>query len=845
MVSTLVFDVDGMTCQSCVRSATRALEKVPGVSRVEVTLEPPRATVEGEAVDPARLRASVKGKGYRLRDAGGPAPAPASTQAPEPAPGPAPGPEPALAPAPAGDTDVQWFDLSGMTCGSCVSKVQRAVSQVPGVRRADVSLPRAMARVEAPAGAWGALTSDVVEAVRAAGYDARPRSADETEDVLALEADADRRRRTHLADARRRAWVAIAVTTPLVALAMGGMAVWHHPPPWAAWTQAALGTAALVAGAPIFRGALARARRGGANMDTLVALGTLAAWGLSATLLVTASESGHLQFEAAAVIVALVLTGRFLEARAHGRAGEALRRLVELRPATAQRLLPDGRAEEVPLSAVLVGDRLRVAPGAAIPTDGRVVEGASWIDEALLTGESMPVPKRVDDRVVGGTHNGEGALLIEAERVGSDTALARIVRLVAEAQGSKATIERTADRVAGVLVPIVLTIALLAGVGWLAAGAEAERALLAAVAVLVVACPCALGLATPTAVVVAIGRAAGQGILVREARSLEALAEVTHALLDKTGTLTGGRPVVVATLPRAGVTEDELVSLAAAVEGHSEHPLAKGIVAERDRRGLEATLAASDVVADTGGGLEGTVAGARVLVGSPDWLEERGVFPPPLEALRDAAREQAATAVVVSRDGSVLGGLLLTDAPRPGAAEAVAALRRAGIVPMLLTGDAEAVARRVAQAVGIAPGDVRAGVRPEGKVAEVERLTATGARVAMIGDGLNDAPALARAHVGIAMGTGAAAAREAAAITLPGDDPRAIAEAVRLARATLRTIRQNLVWAFAYNVVAIPLAVAGILPPMAAAAAMAVSSVLVVTNSLRLATFVAHRRPTP
>jgi Cu+-exporting ATPase len=837
-MSTLVFDVEGMTCQSCVRSATRALEKVPGVARVEVTLEPPRATVEGEGVDPERLRAAVKGKGYRLHDAGaaarslvGPEGEGAQARPHEDPPATREGggalARPLLGADSSPDTDVRWFELSGMTCGSCVSKVQRAVAQVAGVRRADVSLPRAMARVEAPA----ALAGEIVAAVRAAGYDARPRD-DAHDDVLAREVDADRRRLAHLTDARRRALVALAVTAPLVALSMIGMAVWHHPPAWSAWTQAALGTVALLAGAPIFRAALARARRLGASMDTLVALGTLAAWGLSVTLLLTGAP-GHLQFEAAGVIVALVLTGRFLEARAQGRAGEALRRLVDLRPATAQRVLPDGRAEEVPVAVVEVGDRLRVAPGASVPTDGRVVEGASWIGEALLTGEAMPVPKRQGDAVIGGTQNGEGALLIVAERVGSDTALAHIVRLVAEAQGSKATIERTADRVAGVLVPIVLAIALAAALGWLAAGASGERALLAAVAVLVVACPCALGLATPTAVVVAIGRAAGQGILVREARSLEALAEVTHALLDKTGTLTGGRPVVVATLPRDGVTEDALVSLAAAVESRSEHPLALGIVAERERRGL-APLAVEGVVADPGGGVEGTVDGARVLVGSPDWLEERDVFPTALETLRAAALAQAATAVGVARDGALQGGLLLTDPPRPGAAEAVAALRAAGIVPLLLTGDAAPVARRVAEAVGIAQGDVRAGVRPEGKVAEVERLAAQGARVAMVGDGLNDAPALARAHVGIAMGTGAAAAREAAAITLPGDDPRAIADAVLLARATLRTIRQNLVWAFAYNLVAIPLAVVGVLPPMAAAAAMAVSSVLVVTNSLRL-----------
>lgn len=824
-----VFEVEGMTCQRCVRSATRLLSGVEGVSAVEVTLEPPRAMVDGPDVDLERLRAAVRAEGFRLRAAGDAptAPAPAA-------------PPPATAEL-AEDAGARWFDITGMTCGSCVAAVQGAIAAVPGVARVDVSLPRRLARVEAVAGESGRgdgaagddeVTRAVVAAVDAAGYGAALRRDDEG-DVLAREAEADRRRLAEVVHARRRFVAAAAVTAPLVALAMGGMAVWHHPPAWSGWTQAALGTAALVAGAPIFRGAWEKARRLRANMDTLVALGTLAAWGLSLALLLSGAPA-HLHFEAAGVIVALVLLGRFLEARAQGRTGEALRHLIDLRPATALRLAADGRDEEVPVAAVRPGDRLRVLPGAAAPVDGRVVEGTSWVDEALLTGESMPVPKALGDRVVGGTRNGEGPLVVEAERVGADTELARIVRLVAQAQGSKAGVERTADRVSGALVPVVLGIALAAGLAWTLAGAPTERALLASVAVLVVACPCALGLATPTAVVVAVGRAAGRGIFVRDARSLEALAEVTHALLDKTGTLTGGRPEVVAAVgPDGGpaADADALVALAAAVEAQSEHPLARGVVAERDRRGL-APVSAEEVTVDVGGGVAGRVEGARVLVGAPAWLARKGVPAASLAPLVAAARARAATPVGVARERALQGGLLLADQVRPGAAEAVLALRAAGVTPVLVTGDAPEVAAQVARAVGI--DDVRAGVRPEGKVALVETLAAGGARVAMVGDGLNDAPALARAHVGVAMGAGTAAARDAAAITLPGDDPRGLAVAVRLARATLRTIRQNLVWAFAYNVVAIPLATAGVLPPVAAAAAMAASSVIVVTNSLRL-----------
>ncbi len=724
------------------------------------------------------------------------------------------------------------FHLDGMHCASCVGRVEQAIAAVAGVRSVEVSLPLARATVALEPlldeAQQEAAQRAVVEAVGRAGYGAAPAAESETGGgALEAEAEAARRRLAHQETARRAFLGATLPSLPLVALAWSPL-VGVTLPGWTAWAQAGLATVVLVAGRSLLVNALRQARHAAANMDTLVALGAVAAYGASVHAIVTGV--GHPHFGAVGMIVALVLLGRFLEARAQRRTGEALRALLDLAPQVAHRLGDDGAVVDVPAAGLQVGDRVRVLPGESLPADGRVLAGTSDVSEALLTGESLPVPKGPGDPVVAGTTNGPAPLVVRVERTGGDTQLARIVRLVASAQGSKAAAQRLADRVSSLFVPIILTIALLTLAGWTALGAPVEAGLLAAVSVLVVACPCALGLATPTAIVVGVGRAAGLGVLIREAPVLEALADVTHVVFDKTGTLTEGRFTVreVRLPPDAPpAQEGQVVALAAALEAHSEHPLARGVVAERDRRGLPA-LAAEGVEVSVGGGLRGQVVGRTVRVGSLAFLVEQG-----LDAAALAPSEQVDGSVVaVARDDVVLGALVLEDAPRPTAREAVARLRAAGLAPVLLSGDRAPAARAVAAALGIET--VLAEVPPAGKLTEVERLRAAGARVAMVGDGLNDAPALAAADVGVAMGRGTDVAKQTAAVILLRDDPLAVAEGVALARRTLATIRQNLAWAFGYNVVLVPLAVIGHLQPVLAAAAMALSSVLVVANSLRL-----------
>jgi len=717
------------------------------------------------------------------------------------------------------------YDLEGLTCASCVAKVERAIRSAAPDAAVAVSLPQRTARVR------GADSEAVVAAVVAAGYGATPRAPGDDGEA---EREAARRHAAEVGDAGRRALAGLLLGAPLAVLGMGEMLLGRALVAGSDRLQAGLAALLVVVAAPLLSRGLAAIVRLAPTMDSLVALGSLAAFGASAVALFGghAGHTGMLHFEAAGLILALVLVGRFLEARAQGQAGDALRRLLDLRPALALVVEEGGVARELPAADVRPGQRVRVLPGARVPVDGRVLEGTSALSEALLTGEPMPVRRGPGDPVSAGTTNGEGALLVLAERTGQETELARIAALVAAAQGTKAPIERLADAVAGRLVPVVAALAVLTAAGWLLAGAGTATALWAAIAVLVVACPCALGLATPVAVVVAVGRAAGERILVRDAASLEALAGVTHVLLDKTGTLTEGRPTVVEQL---GPDPDRALRLAAAVEQQSEHPLARAVVEAARQAGLLGPPA-QDVTATPGAGVEGAVAEGWVLVGSPAWLATRLVPAAELAPLVAAAGARAATAVGVAAMGAdgahLVGGLLLTDPIRPGAREAVADLVALGLTPLLLTGDAEAPARAVAQAVGIV--DVRAGARPKDKLEVVTTLEAGGMRVAAVGDGVNDAPALAAATVGVAMGGGTDAARAAASLTLLDDDPRRLVLAIRLARATRRTIRQNLAWAFGYNVVAVPLAALGLLPPVVAAGAMALSSILVVGNGLRL-----------
>ena len=624
----------------------------------------------------------------------------------------------------------------------------------------------------------------------------------------------------------RRFWVSLALTMPVFALEMGG-----HLFGWtfglshtsSIWVQAGLvAPVVLWGGWPFFARGIASVRTGHLNMFTLIALGVGVAFAYS--LVAAAVGAGHgalpVYFEAAAVIVTLTLLGQVLELRARAATGGAIRALMDLAPKTAWR---DG--EEIPLSSVGVGDILRVRPGEAVPVDGVVTEGRSSVDEALVTGESLPVEKGPGARVTGGSVNGTGSFLMRAERVGAETMLARIVALVAASQRSRAPVQGLADRVAGWFVPVVIVLALLTFAGWMAVGTLGE-AVTAAVSVLVIACHCALGLATPMAVMAGVGRGARAGVLVRDAAALEALSRTDTIILDKTGTVTEGRPSLTAVTALGGIAEDEVLRLAASVEAASEHPLAGAIVRGAKDRGL--TLSpVTGFDAPPGGGAGGQVDGRSVKVGNATWLLS-GDAP----EVTDRFREAGATAVLVTVDGVTVGVIAVADAVKAGAREAVMALAADGVEPVMVTGDHAVTAKAVAASLGI--GEVRAGVSPEGKAAVVAEMKAAGRKVAMAGDGVNDAPALAAADCGIAMGTGSDAALESAGMTLLKGDILGLVRARRLAAATMRTIRQNLVFAFGYNTAGIPLAALGLAGPEIASGAMALSSVCVIVNALRL-----------
>ncbi len=657
-----------------------------------------------------------------------------------------------------------------------------------------------------------------------------------------------------LADMSRRFWIGLALTLPVFLLEMGGHLAGGHgliDPGLSRWLQAAFATPVVLwAGWPFFERGWASLVTRNLNMFTLVALGTGAAWIYSvvATLAPTwfppAFWDRHglvgVYFEAASVIVVLVLLGQVLELRARDRTSNAIKALLGLAPKTARRLAPDGTESEVPLDALQVGDRLRVRPGESVPTDGRVIEGHASVDEAMLTGEPVPVEKTAGDRVVGGTIARSGALVIEATGVGRDTMLARIVQLVATAQRSRAPIQRLADAVSGWFVPLVVAVALAAFAAWYLFGPapQLSYALVAAVAVLIIACPCALGLATPMSIMVGIGRGASMGVLIKDAAALERLERVDTLVLDKTGTLTEGRPRLTAIVAADGVDETELLTLVAALEQASEHPLASAIVAEAQARGL-ALPAATEVTPLIGKGLTGRVAGRRVAVGHERWLAEDGVAVADLMPRVEAIRGEGATAILVALDGVAAGILRIEDPVKATTPQALAALRAAGLEVVMLTGDARATAEALARRLGIAR--VEAQVDPAGKQAVIEALRAQGRVVAMAGDGVNDAPALAAADIGIAMGNGTDIAIDSAGIALVKGDLMGLVAARALSRATLRNIRQNLFFAFAYNAAGVPVAAGLLYPvfgmlvsPIVAAAAMSLSSVSVIANALRL-----------
>jgi len=653
-----------------------------------------------------------------------------------------------------------------------------------------------------------------------------------------------------LRDMARRFWIGGALALPLVALDMG---LEHFVPPLVSvWLQAALATPVVFwAGWPLLERGWASLRSRNLNMFSLIALGVAASYLYSvvATLLpelFPPSVRMHgvvaVYYEAAAVITVLVLLGQVLELRARERTGSAIRALLRLAPKTARRIRPDGEDEEVPLDGVHPGDRLRVRPGEGVPVDGRVVEGSSAVDEAMVTGESMPVAKAPDDAVIGGTLNGTGSFVMRAERVGADTMLARIVAMVAEAQRSRAPIQRLADTVSGYFVPAVLAAAALAFAGWMVWGPEPAlaHALVAFVAVLIIACPCALGLATPMSIMVGIGRGASLGVLIRNAEALERLDAVDTLVIDKTGTLTEGRPSVVAVVPEGAFGEAAILGLVASLERASEHPLAAAIVAAARERGT-ATAPVADFRSLTGKGVAGDVGARRVAVGNVALLAELGIAAATLAAKAEALRQDGATVLFVALDGAPAGLLAVADPIKASTPAALARLRADGVRIVMLTGDNRTTAIAVARKLGIS--EVEAEVLPDAKHRIVRRLREEGRVVAMAGDGVNDAPALAAADVGIAMGTGADAAIASAQVTLLQGDLAGIARARTLSRATMRNIRQNLVLAFAYNAACIPIAAGVLYPltgwllsPMLAAAAMSLSSVSVIANALRLRT---------
>jgi Cu+-exporting ATPase len=757
--------------------------------------------------------------------------------------------------------EIVSFPVEGMTCASCVNRITRFLAKVEGVAEANVNLASESATVSFDP--TRTSVSDLAAAVDAAGYTARVEQAASAaheaaiSEVAEARTERDEAAARHVAALRRRLVVAAVLTLPL----LGGLARMTVAP----WLPAFLndplfqvGFATPVqfwAGWPFYVGTFKALRHRAADMNTLIAVGTSAAYTYSVATILFPSffraaglgmgeEALPLYFDTAAAIITLILMGRFLEARARSHTSDAIRRLIGLAPRSA-RVLRDGLEMDVAIADVRVGDHVRVRPGETIAVDGVVTDGASGVDEGMVTGESLPVAKHAEDLVIGGTLNTTGTLTFRATRVGADTVLAKIIRLVSEAQGSRAPIQRLADIVTGYFVPVVLALAALTFVLWFLLGPAPafNLALLNTVAVLIIACPCALGLATPTSIMVGTGKGAEAGVLFRNAEALERLGSVRAVVIDKTGTLTEGKPRVTDIVRSEGAPEEErLLALVAAAERASEHPLADAIVREAVEARRLVLAEAVDFAATAGGGIEATVSGARVLVGRPGFFEANGVDFRPLGAAAEALAADGKTPVFVALDGRLAGVIAIADTLKAGSAAAVAELHRLALEVAMLTGDNLRTAEAIARSVGISR--VLADVRPDGKAAAVKALQAEGKPVAMVGDGINDAPALASATVGVAMGTGTDVAMESAGVTLMSGDLRGLVTAIALSRATMRNIRQNLFWAFAYNVILIPVAMGVLYPftgllldPILAAAAMALSSVTVVSNALRLRRF--------
>jgi Cu+-exporting ATPase len=782
----LTLPVHGMSCASCVAHVEKALAAVPGVSAVAVNLATESATVQGTGLEVAVLRRAVDEAGYEV------------------------------------PTETLQLAIEGMTCASCVARVEKALTAVPGVLRASVNLASESARVEVVRGMANARS--LMAAVDAAGYSAR----------LATAA-APAAQRDPAAAMKRDVIVALALAAPLVApMAFASFGIALTLPPWLQWLLAT--PVQFWCGRRFYVAAAKAVRAGSGNMDLLVSIGTLAAYFLSLYLWLAAGHGDHLYFEASAVVIALVLLGRWLEARAKRQTSEAIRMLGQLRPATA-RLLRGGHEQTVAVDEVLLGDLVVTLPGERIAVDGLIREGATSVDESILTGESLPVDRHPGERVATGALNVTGRIVIETTAVGGDTMLAKIIRLVEDAQAAKAPIQRLVDRIAAVFVPIVLVVAAITVAGWLLAAAPLETAVINAVSVLVIACPCALGLATPTAIIAGTGVAARHGILIKDVEALEVARQVDIVAFDKTGTLTEGRPGVAAVAAAEGFDEAQVLALAAAISAGSTHPLAEAVRAAAAERKVAVPQAAGHRLVAGRGALARLRLGgadAEVLLGSRRWVEELGADVPALAA-DEHSRAGRTVSWLARRDGdrvAVLGLIAFADVPRPGARAAIERLRALGIETTMISGDNEGAAAAIARSLGLA--HYEANVLPAEKSARVAALKAGDRRVAMVGDGINDAPALAAADLGIAMGSGTDIAMHAAGVTLMRADPLLVPAAIELSRATVRKIRQNLFWAFVYNVVGIPLAAAGFLSPVFAGAAMAASSVSVVSNALLL-----------
>ena len=796
----LILPVHGMSCASCVAHVEKALAAVPGVSSVAVNLATESATVQGAALDAGRLRHAVDEAGYEV------------------------------------PSDALQLAIEGMTCASCVARVERALGAVPGVLRASVNLASESARVEVVRGVVSARALSA--AVEAAGYSAR----------LAAAPGAQAAARDPAASMKRDLIIALLLAAPLAApMALAAFGIEFALAPWLQWL---LATPVQFWCARRFYVAAARAvRAGSGNMDLLVSIGTLAAYGLSLHLWLVAGHGEHLYFEAAAVVIALVLLGRWLEARAKKQTSEAIRLLGELRPATA-RVLRDGAERQVPLDDVLLGDRVVALPGERIAVDGVIREGATSIDESMLTGESLPVDRHPGDRVAAGALNTTGRIVVETTAVGGDTMLAKIIRLVEDAQAAKPPIQRLVDRVASVFVPIVLLIAAFTVDGWMYSGASLETALINAVSVLVIACPCALGLATPAAIIAGTGVAARHGILIKDAQALELARRIQTVAFDKTGTLTLGKPRVVVVEHHSLFDPKEVLALAEAANAGSNHPLADAVRGAFEHEGkrhpemlrrkalehrvLPGRGVASRLVDEShpGGQVELAFGNRRLM---DEWTVDIGVLEARATHYEAEGRTVSWLAQRTPAGSQLIGLIAFGDEPKAGAQAAIEGLSRLGIETTMISGDSDGAARHIAQQLGLT--HYEANVLPRDKVKRIEALRKSGRVVAMVGDGINDAPALAAADVGIAMGSGTDIAMHAAGVTLLRSDPRLVSTAIEISRATVRKIRQNLFWAFIYNIVGIPLAALGVLTPVFAGAAMALSSVSVVSNALLLKRF--------